>query len=207
MSEDTWNRLLEGGLESEVEESRGVEDVNLGDVARSKDIVTVRSALFPEMVLFGQDDDENEADMGGLDLDLDLGLGLGSGADSEKDATERSIDELLRSLGGFEDEDGTDDVAGADDIIDDPDERVMRMIDTLQDWWAKNEEVPYDKWDNATKDEFRVSFSVDVHCNGVGMREFRLHLLKPSEHGHFLYNTESKGSPYSLVHSHALNDV
>jgi len=94
------------------------------------------------------------------DMDLDMGMaGDAHNVDYEKDATERSIDELLASLGGFEDDDGAEGGVGAEDVITDPDERVMHMIDTLQDWRAKNEETPYDKWDDSTKHEFRKWFA------------------------------------------------
>mmetsp|Transcript_20590 Transcript_20590/g.30372 ORF Transcript_20590/g.30372 Transcript_20590/m.30372 type:complete len:649 (-) Transcript_20590:47-1993(-) len=142
MSESTWDRLLEGELESDIEASRGV-DVNIGDLARAKDIVDVRSTLFPETVINHQ----GEADMMQTKADLE----------DNRDATERSIDELLASLGGYDEEDDEEESGGADDSVessDDNDDRMIKMIDSLQDWRAKNEETPFESWDLSTKEEF-----------------------------------------------------
>ena len=136
MSEESWNRLLDGELEIDAEKSRGTE-LNIGDMARNRDIITVRSTLFPETVLYGGMDESDE---------------LLEGED-EKGAAERSIDELLASLGGFEDSTGLDDVVSDDDL----DSRVDRMMDSLQDWRAKNEETPFKDWDEDAKEEFNVS--------------------------------------------------
>jgi len=141
MSEESWNRLLDGELEIDLEKSRGV-DLNIGDMARNRDIVTVRSTLFPETVIHGMDDD-----LDGSNEDLEGMM------DEEKDATERSIDELLASLGGFEEED----VGSSDSSDEDVDSRVSKMIDSLQDWRAKNQEAPFKEWDGDTKKEFNVS--------------------------------------------------
>lgn len=138
MSEESWNRLLDGELEIDLEKSRGV-DLNIGDMARNRDIVTVRSTLFPETVIHGMDDD-----LDGSNEDLEGMM------DEEKDATERSIDELLASLGGFEEED----VGSSDSSDEDVDSRVSKMIDSLQDWRAKNQEAPFKEWDGDTKKEF-----------------------------------------------------
>ncbi len=157
MAEDTWNRLLDGELEVDLERSRGG-DVNVGDKARTRDIATVRSTLFPETVLSRMRDDDDEEDGFGLDGGDEEDFSL----DEEKDATERSIDELLASLGGFEDQekDGNSDVldAASSSIDLDTDARVSSMIDSLQDWRAKNQEVPFKEWDADTKKNFDVSF-------------------------------------------------
>lgn len=47
---------------------------------------------------------------------------------AEKDATDRSIDELLASLGGF-DNDDIDDASSTDDV----NSRISKIIDSLQD--------------------------------------------------------------------------
>lgn len=141
MSESTWDRLLEGELESDIEASRGV-DVNIGDLARAKDIVDVRSTLFPETVINAQD----ETDMMQTKADLE----------DNRDATERSIDELLASLGGYDEEDEEEESGDASDSgsSEGNDELMMKMVDSLQDWRAKNEETPYESWDLSTKEEF-----------------------------------------------------
>jgi len=163
MSEESWNRLLEGRLEKDIQESRASDDethVNIGDLARVKDIITVRSALFPETLFDtsnsvtsdGSDDSDGLFTPGGL---------LDAHQDTEKDDTERSIDELLASLGGFEDEDSDSKYdsskisLGQEDSFD---SKVSSMIDSLQDWRAKHQESPYDTWDATSKAEFKVSF-------------------------------------------------
>lgn len=136
MSEETWNRLLDGELEIDLEQSRGVE-VNVGDLARNRDIVAVRSTLFPETII-GMVDDMDDEDESDMLLD----------EQAEKDATDRSIDELLASLGGFDN--GGEDASSTDDM----DSRISKMIDSLQDWRAMNQEAPYKDWDSGEKDKF-----------------------------------------------------
>ena len=160
MSEGTWNRLLSGELEVDIEKSRGA-DVTIGDLARNKDIVTVRSTLFPETILAGiQGDDSGVSD----EIVAEL-------LDDEKDATERSIDELLASLGGFEDDDDAMNTHPSDDPKQDPATWANTVMDTLQDWRAKNEETPYDEWDAAAKGQFNVSFSLNV-CLSVCLSDY-----------------------------------
>jgi hypothetical protein len=146
MSEASWNRLLDGELEIDVEKSRGT-DVNIGDLARNKDIITVRSTLFPETVIYNSDTDFDASDnvSGMLDEEDDS---------DGKDATERSIDELLASLGGFEEDTAASSDAGNEDI----ETSVSNLIDSLQDWRAKNQETPFNEWDANTKKDFDVSF-------------------------------------------------
>jgi len=150
MSEETWNRLLDGELEIDLEQSRGVE-VNVGDLARNRDIVTVRSTLFPETIIGMDYDDMDEEDESDMLLD----------EQAEKDATDRSIDELLASLGGFDN--GGVDVTSTDDM----DSRISKMIDSLQDWRAKNQEAPYKDWDSDAKDKFNVRFLISVFIHSI----------------------------------------
>lgn len=157
MKEETWNRLLDGELEVDVQESRGG-DLIIGDKARMKDILTVRSTLFPETVLHSMDDEEEIMEMQNDFGDAEDAF---SNVDAEKQAMERSIDELLASLGGFED---ADDGEGRDEETDeslgddgDLDSRVSRMVDNLQEWRAKNYEKPFEEWDEKTKTDFNVS--------------------------------------------------
>jgi hypothetical protein len=151
MSEDTWDRLLRGELEVDVEKSMGVQ-LHIGDLARHRDIAMVRSTLFPETLMGMQEDDIME---GGFDEDEDM---LGS----EKDAMDRSIDELLASLGGYDNmsskgEGDGDGGETARDENEDMNSRISKMIDSLQEWRAKNQEVPFDQWDSPTKESFHVS--------------------------------------------------
>jgi hypothetical protein len=171
MSEESWNRLLEGRLEKDVQESRVSEDdthVNIGDMARVKDIITVRSALFPETLFDNVQsmDSDVHGDSDGL-FATNTGSLLDAHQDVEKDETERSIDELLASLGGFEDEENDHDdsstssssSSGREDSFD---SKVSSMIDSLQDWRAKHQENPYESWDDTSKTEFKVSFVLNL---------------------------------------------
>lgn len=166
MKEQTWNRLLDGELEADIQESRGVgsEDLIIGDKARMKDIITVRSTLFPETVIHTMEDEDElrelEEEFGHPE---DAFTSAGTDAiDAEKEATERSIDELLASLGGFEDEDEDDEdnqdsQMESSDKDDDLDSRVAYMVQSLQEWRAKNDEKPFEQWDKSVKEEFNVS--------------------------------------------------
>merc|ERR1712151_1030790 len=60
MNEETWNRLLDGELESDVElaesvrlgkTEHGKENPCVGNSARGRDIVQVRNYLFPETIM------------------------------------------------------------------------------------------------------------------------------------------------------------
>jgi len=75
------------------------------------------------------------------------------------DATDRSIDELLASLGGLEgidEEEDDEEEDGMDESDDDGDldSNVSRMVDELQEWRAKNETLPFEDWENASKSDF-----------------------------------------------------
>ncbi len=165
MKEDTWQRLLSGELESDVNESRG-NDVVVGNMARTKDIIIVRSTLFPETVAHMMEDEEEEAEIAAVGEEMG---GLSS-VDAEKDATERSIDELLASLGGMDEnsEDNNDEEVGeglfaSSEDDGDLDSRVERMVETLQEWRKVHDEKPYDEWDTEKKKEFDVSSIESVH--------------------------------------------
>lgn len=144
MSEETWNRLLDGEFEADVEASRGTEDLNIGDLARHKDIITVRSTLFPETIMNMMDDDEVDV------MDMD-----GDEAVDEQDDTDRSIEELLASLGGLDEEE-----SDAHLSAEDKDDRITAMIHSLQDWRAKNMEKDFADWESSEKDEFNVSILI-----------------------------------------------
>jgi hypothetical protein len=162
MSEESWNRMLEGRLEKDFQESRVSDNdthVNIGDMARVKDIITVRSTLFPETLfdnLYSMDSDTQEDTDGLFHTTATGGL-----LDAHQDETERSIDELLASLGGFEDEENNNYMPSKSSSLnqeDSFDSKVSSMIDSLQDWRAKHQENPYESWDDSSKSEFQVSF-------------------------------------------------
>lgn len=177
MSEESWNRMLEGRLEKDVQESRVSDDdthVNIGDMARVKDIITVRSTLFPETLfdnIYSMDSDAQE----------DTAIATGGLLDAHQDETERSIDELLASLGGFEDEENNNDMSSKSSSLnqeDSFDSKVSSMIDSLQDWRAKHQENPYESWDDTSKAEFKVSFLKFLYkCINVTWRAFLIEIF------------------------------
>lgn len=154
MSEDSWNRLLEGESEQVIEESGGME-MNIGNHARMNDIISVRTTFFPETAISSHLEFEDEE----TDLDDD------DVVDDSGD-TERSIDELLASLGGFDEDEAEEEVAKIYSG-DDQDTQIERMIESLQDWRARNQDKPFAAWDNDTKAEFNVSAycSFDIQVN------------------------------------------
>lgn len=162
MSELSWQAALRGdpGEDEEVMTGRMAETVGgdhhsegvgVGNAARARDIVTVRAALFPETVLFSSD--ENDAGvMENVDEEED--------ASEEVDATQRSIDELLASLGGFDDEEEDEEMMGAKGGMvneeADQDAEVAALVDELQEWRTKNSERPYDEWSSDDKADFNT---------------------------------------------------
>jgi hypothetical protein len=125
----------------------------------AKDIITVRHALFPE-TLQGHDsnitlEEENEV----VDEDSKL-----------KEEAEKSIDDLLASLGGEDSnddfwkklEDGEVDAAESDKgdseevppFIDE--ETLTKLRKELKKWQERNVEIPYAKWDEQEKKVFNV---------------------------------------------------
>jgi hypothetical protein len=125
----------------------------------AKDIITVRHALFPE-TLQGHDDnitpdDENEV----VEEDSKL-----------KEEAEKSIDDLLSSLDGedndddfwkkLEDEEG--DATGSDegDSWEGPpfmdEETFTKAKRELKKWQEKNAKIPYAEWDEQEKKVFNV---------------------------------------------------
>ena len=148
MSEESWDRLLDGETDQDMNESTGMH-MTIGDQARMKDIVSVRTTFFPETAISNQVEPEDE------EMDVD-----------DDDSTERSIDELLASLGGF-DEDKADKPVLEKSSGVDQDTKIDDMIETLQDWRARNQEKPFAAWDEDTKTEFNVSsyFSINFVMN------------------------------------------
>ena len=177
MSETSWNQLLDGEFESDMTESRGGSNpVMFGHASRMRDIVSVRSTLFPETLI-------HVAMKDGMDgVDVDGGIV----EEEEKDDTERSIDELLASLAGLDDdeddeenENDMDDITPGSGISEDANEeiKVMDMLDNLQQWRAKNVEQPFEEWDQFEKEDFNVRFLIFLLsiCSGFIMVQHYTH--------------------------------
>lgn len=157
MEEMAWQQVLEGGgtdayvIDGDMlqggESKRGLMD-------RMRDIVLVRGALFPETQLEG-----GGLGGGGDELVGDLEPDLLEG---DSNATEKSIDELLASLGELDDDDDgsswkfDDEDDKKEDVQDDgvADEKMAAIMDELQVWRRRNESSPYDAWDGDRKSEF-----------------------------------------------------
>lgn len=158
LEEDTWQELLQG--DSPEIASQG------------KDIIAVRQSLFPETILdesrrlemYGGDSSFEQ--VGRVDEQQDQGDDLWSSED-------KSIDELLASLGGFDTdfEDSKDSdpnrffpsstVVNEEDV----DAKVSGLVDELQNWRRKNVDSPYEDWSPAEKDDFAVrSHVVAFEC-------------------------------------------
>lgn len=155
MDENTWQLILEGGgTDAYVEgmETLPGGETKMGLMDRMRDIVTVRGALFPETL----------SDGGSAGVRGELAGEL----DDELSETDKSIDELLASLGSsVDDEDGDlfkfdDDEEGTaegGDNGDANDEQIESIMDELQVWRERNDSSPYESWDNDRKGEFNVS--------------------------------------------------
>ena len=124
--------------------------IGIDNTAHARDIVAVRASLFPETIMSIQEEDA-ESGVPREDERADL------------DATQRSIDELLASLGGFEDEEDEswkfddDSQKNSEGTYGDIDTRINELTDELQEWRAKNAEKLYAEWDGDDKKEFNVS--------------------------------------------------
>lgn len=173
MNEQTWQRVLEGGgtdVYTVASGKAGSMDVDTlpggesrrGLLDRMRDIVMVRGALFPETLVasWSEGAEGGDALRGDLDDDLDDLSKKGS-------ATEKSIDELLASLGMDDDDDdfkfddddvdnkkkgdADEDEEGVDSIND---EKIATIMDELQVWRGRNTSSPYESWDADRKTEF-----------------------------------------------------
>lgn len=162
MDEPTWRRVSEGGgTDAYVE---GMESLSGGEskrglVSRMRDIVVVRGALFPETVVESTVSSVKRDELIG-DIDDDL---LSGADDDNSNSTEKSIDELLATLGESNDDD--DDIWKFDDDEDEKkdeegagndagNERMAVIMDELQMWRGRNESSPYEAWDADRKNEF-----------------------------------------------------
>ncbi len=176
MEEQAWQQVLEGGGTDAYLVGGGAGDTlpggesKRGLMDRMRDIVLVRGALFPETRV--ERSGVNGLGGGGLKGDLDDGL-LSAG--DESNATEKSIDDLLATLGELnDDDDGTswkfdddeDDKNGEAENAGEQDEKMASIIDELQVWRGRNASSPYEDWDMDRKNEFDVSsiFVLWVFC-------------------------------------------
>lgn len=158
MDENTWQLILEGGgTDAYVEgmETLPGGETKMGLMDRMRDIVTVRGALFPETL----------SDGGSVGVRGELAGEL----DDELSETDKSIDELLASLGSsVDDEDGDlfkfdddeEETAEGGDNGDANDEQIESIMDELQVWRERNDSSPYESWDNDRKGEFDVSIPI-----------------------------------------------
>jgi len=154
LSEETWLTLLEGSYDDPVLLSRG------------RDVVAVREALFPETLM--KDDAEQQS----LQEDGD-GEDLPSRDEptAEAEGGEKSIEELLASLGKLKRFDDDDNAASAaatkddsdswkwlgsdDDDVNALDAKVDQLVDQLQEWRRRHhEESSYDNWPDDEKKKF-----------------------------------------------------
>mmetsp|Transcript_25657 Transcript_25657/g.55175 ORF Transcript_25657/g.55175 Transcript_25657/m.55175 type:complete len:752 (+) Transcript_25657:95-2350(+) len=160
MDELAWQQVLEGGGTDayvvDGEDTLQGGESKRGLMDRMRDIVLVRGALFPETQL-----GDGGGVGSGMELvgDLDANL-LEGGGDN---ATEKSIDELLASLGELDDDD--DGTSWKFDDEDEKkeeeeahygaaDEKMASIMDELQVWRGRNASSPYEAWDVDRKTEF-----------------------------------------------------
>ena len=187
MDENTWQLVLAGGgTDAYVEgmETLPGGETKMGLMDRMRDIVTVRGALFPETL---SDSGSSSGGRGSITGELD----------DELSETDKSIDELLASLGSSVDDDDSDlfkfddeddEVSGDDD--NDNDEQIESIMDELQVWRERNESSPYESWDNDRKSEFDVSITVlMLHIMCVLYYPFSSSLLAFVKHSNGLRNT------------------
>jgi len=145
LSEETWQMLLEG------------DEPDL--LARGRDVVAVRETLFPETVLDWRPKKtmmkEEEEDK----WEKEEGEKL-SFATPKTEKREKTIEELLASIGGLGSPSSSDEMSAdqeeeetyADE--EDFDSGVNDLVDQLQSWRRKNMETPYDKWTDADKKQY-----------------------------------------------------
>jgi hypothetical protein len=143
LSEETWQMLLEGE-----------EPALLG---RGRDIVAVREALFPETAF-----DAASQTVDGDAAEADEEEAMTMLGNDEAEATEKSIEELLASLGGLNKPNDTgnrdswnwlDDDVGNDA---DMDVKVEKLTEELQGWRQMNVTAAYDKWSDQDKQKFKT---------------------------------------------------
>jgi hypothetical protein len=137
VTEDTWEALLEGSSPS------------LKSIGQ--DIVLTRRSLFPETALAELQLEAEGAEMEG-EFDEDA-------EEDEKANSDKSIDELLAKLGGFDDEDEDDDADQfnwkSEPDANDMDSKVTRLSDELQEWRQKqHSDAKFEEWSFEDKAKF-----------------------------------------------------
>jgi hypothetical protein len=125
VSDETWDALLEGS------------DPSLKSIAQ--DIAMTRRSLFPETVTARESYDESTNDDFINEVD-----------DREAQEMEASIDELLKSLGGFDD--GQDETV-ADDVPNGA-QSLQSLREDLQKWRAKHMENAFNSWSSSDRSKF-----------------------------------------------------
>lgn len=139
LSEETWQSLLEG------------DDVSL--LSQGRDIVAVRESLFPETMLeLPQDEIPDEITPNPREEGVD-----------DETPVEKSIEELLASLGGLRGDDSADEGLKTsnkgwkwpeEEDAGDLDSRVQRLVVELQEWRRKNLNQKHKDWEQREKAEF-----------------------------------------------------
>jgi len=157
LSEETWEELLGG------------ENPDL--TSRGKDILIVRHTLFPETNVssksstLAEDLQQDEDTFDSISTDTQVEEDDGDDSTTPTDSAEKTIDELLASLGGGLDDDETNKFWKDDDGEDadaqteesgDLDDMYAQLMDELQEWRAENVETPYAEWNQQRKDDFEV---------------------------------------------------
>ncbi|KAL7547943.1 hypothetical protein ACHAWF_011210 [Thalassiosira exigua] len=161
MDEPTWRQILEGGGIDAY--AGGVDTLPGGETRgglmdRGRDIVVVRGALFPETLGEGSS---------GKGAAGDFFMGDAEGESDTRSETEKSIDDLLRTLGNFNDDDEEEEPVWKFDDDDDKEEKnegqdeeeeegagLTTVVDELQKWRERNASSPYEMWDADRKKEF-----------------------------------------------------
>lgn len=177
LEDNVWNELLEGS--------------NPSLAGMGRDIIMVRKALFPETNTDDNDKFSSTAEEKEIEDDHDDALEKSS-SNKKKKKREKSIDELLASLGGFE-TDGEDANLWKDDDEDNDDyeshsndDVIMKLRNELQNWRQRHwEDEPYHDWDTVLKDEFqtwlegyvRIVLPEAASAGGVDYPETRQALL------------------------------
>lgn len=158
LEEDVWQELLEGET--------------LVTKSIATDISAVRTSLFPETILDADRREELLGQEGSSMMEEEA-----QEEEEENDlysSQDKSIDELLASLGGFDEdfEDSKDEdkdrfwpssssVVAEDDV----DQKVKGLVNDLQNWRQKNLESPYEEWSSGEKDDFAVRiYSIACRC-------------------------------------------
>jgi hypothetical protein len=148
LEEDVWQALLQGDYSASVR-------------SQGNDIIAVRQSLFPETILDGSSSRSEISVLEQEEQQQQEQQQTSSGYWEE----DKSIDELLKSLQGFDDDDdasgsywpsssaATGDKGRSDDDLD---SKVQKLVGELQEWRQRNVDSPYEEWLTHEKDEFAV---------------------------------------------------